>query len=288
MELFLNTGEQNMNIYNIDFKEPNDLDCSSYLQINDCGMIAFRNKTAGILRSKGRSDYQLIYVESGQFEVEYNGVNHHLKQGFVLYPPNIPQKYIDYIDTKRIWVHFTGYNIEEIMKDAHLDFGIYSVSHSPIIQNLLLQLIAEYNQTKAVSSANGLLLYILYMLGKQINNSNTSNDYLQNAITYITANYTKELHIKELANVCNLSQSHFMYLFKEEIGMTPLAYQQTLRIKDTMSALISTEQSINEIATQVGYQDPLYFSRVFKKLVGVSPREYRRQNTNEQTSGDIL
>lgn len=72
-----------------------------------------------------------------------------------------------------------------------------------------------------------------------------------------------------------------MYLFKEEIGMTPLAYQQTLRIKDTMSALISTRQSINEIAAQVGYENPLYFSRVFKKLVGVSPREYRKQNTNE-------
>lgn len=270
-----------MNIYNIDFREPNDLDCNSYLQINDCGMIAFRNKTAGLARSRGRSDYQLIYIESGQFEAEYNGATHHLKQGFVLYPPNTPQKYIDYVDTKRIWVHFTGYNIEEIMKDAHLDCGVYSVSHSPIIQNLLLQLIAEYNQTKTVSSANGLLLYILYMLGKQVNNSNTANDYLQNAITYITANYTKEIHITELANACNLSKSHFMYLFKEELGMTPLEYQQTLRIKDSMSALISSRQNITEIAEQVGYQDPLYFSRVFKKLVGVSPSEYRKQNIIE-------
>lgn len=124
-------------------------------------------------------------------------------------------------------------------------------------------------------------LHSAYHSRKQINNANTANDYLQNAITYITANYNKEIHIKELADACNLSQSHFMYLFKEEIGMTPLAYQQTLRIKDTMSALISSKQSINEIAAQVGYDDPLYFSRVFKKLVGVSPREYRKQNTNE-------
>lgn len=48
-----------------------------------------------------------------------------------------------------------------------------------------------------------------------------------------------------------------------------------------MSALISTKLSITEIAAQVGYQDPLYFSRVFKKLVGVSLREYRKQNTDE-------
>ena len=270
-----------MSIYKIDFKEPNDLDCTSYLQINDCGMITNRNKTAGIARVNGRSDYQLVYIESGPFEVEYDGVNHHLKHGFVLYPPNMPQKYIDFVETNRIWVHFTGYNIEEILKDAHLDYGVYSVAHSPIIQKLLLQLIAEYNQIKTVSSANGLLLYILYMLGKQTNNANSTNDYLQNAVTYITANYNTEIHIKELADACNLSQSHFMYLFKEEIGMTPLAYQQTLRIKDTMSALISTKLNIAEIAAQVGYQDPLYFSRVFKKLVGVSPREYRKQNTNE-------
>lgn len=270
-----------MNIYNIDFREPNDLDCNAYLQINDCGLIANRNKTAGILRSNGRSDYQLIYIENGPFEVEYNGTMHYLKQGFVLYPPNVPQKYIDYEDTKRIWIHFTGYNITEIMNDAHLNFGVYSVPHSPIIQNLLLQLIAESNQIKTVSSTNGLLLYILYMLGKQVNNSSTTNDYLQNAITYITANYTKEIHIEELANVCNLSKSHFMYLFKEELGMTPLAYQQTLRIKDAMSALISSRQNVTEIAEQTGYKDPLYFSRVFKKLVGLSPSEYRKQNTTD-------
>lgn len=270
-----------MNIYTIDFKEPNDLAHESYLQINDCGMITFRQNACGLFRKNGRSDYQLIYMESGDFDVDYNGIMHHLNQGFVLYPPNAPQMYIDYPETKRIWVHFTGRNIEEIMKDAHLDCGVYDISHSPIIQNLLLQLIAEYNQTKTVSSANGLLLYILYMLGKQINNSNTTNDYLQNAITYITSNYTKEIHIKELASACNLSQSHFMYLFKEELGMSPLTYQQTLRIKDTMSALISTKQSITEIAAQVGYQDPLYFSRVFKKIVGVSPREYLILNTKE-------
>ena len=89
-----------MNIYNIDFREPNDLDCNSYLQINDCGMIAFRNKTAGLARSRGRSDYQLIYIESGQFEAEYNGATHHLKQGFVLYPPNTLHKEV--FNTKAI------------------------------------------------------------------------------------------------------------------------------------------------------------------------------------------
>lgn len=269
------------NIYTIDFKEPNDLDRTSYLQINDCGMIVNRNKAAGLARNIGRSDYQLIYIESGPFEVEYEGVTHQLRQGFVLYPPNVPQKYIDDIETKRIWVHFTGFNIEEILKDAHLNYGVFSIPNSPIIQNLLLQLIAEYNQPKTVSSAKGILLYILYTLGKQVNNSNVSNDYLQNAITYITANYNTEIHIKDLADSCNLSLSHFMYLFKEETGMTPLAYQQTLRIKDTMSALISSKVSITEIAAQVGYQDPLYFSRVFKKIVGMSPREYRIQNTRE-------
>ena len=72
-----------------------------------------------------------------------------------------------------------------------------------------------------------------------------------------------------------------MYLFKEELGMTPLAYQQTLRIKDAMSALISSRQNVTEIAEQTGYKDPLYFSRVFKKLVGLSPSEYRKQNTTD-------
>lgn len=97
----------------------------------------------------------------------------------------------------------------------------------------------------------------------------------------MTMYHNTNINIKELANSCNLSQSRFMYLFKEQTGMSPHAYLQALRIKNSMTLLTSTRLKIVEVGKQCGYEDSLYFSRVFKKNVEISPQEYRRQNTTE-------
>lgn len=264
-----------MTVYNINYHEKYDLKPSSFLQINSCGIQSPFQKEFTCSRPKGRSDYQLIYLLSGHFEAEYQDVCHQMTQGFVLYPPNVPQRYTDY-QTKRIWVHFTGHNVQEIFQDAQLECGIHPVAFSPIVQKLLLQLIAEHNQTGRVSSEKGLFLYILYLLGKQCNNVCSLNDEIQDAITFITTHFYSKLQIDELATSCKLSPSHFMHLFKVQTGTSPLAYQQTLRIEQAKASLISTNLSISEIAEQTGYQDPLYFSRVFKKVTGFSPKDYRR------------
>lgn len=264
-----------MFIYNVDHREKYDLNPSSFLQVNSCGIQSPFQKEFICSRPKGRSDYQLIYLLSGRFEAEYQGVCHQMTHGYVLYPPHVPQQYTDF-QTKRIWVHFTGHNIEEILQDAQLECGIHPVALSPIVQKLLLQLIAEHNQTGCVSSEKGLFLYILYLLGKQRNNVGSLNDEIQDAITFITTHFSSKLQIDELAASCKLSSSHFMHLFKEQTGTSPLAYQQALRIEQAKASLVSTTLSISEIAEQTGYHDPLYFSRVFKKATGFSPKDYRR------------
>ena len=190
--------------------------------------------------------------------------------------------YIDYEDTKKIWLHFTGRNVEEILKEAHLSYGVHRIGHSPIVEKMFVQLIAEHNKKAFVSTEKGMLLSILYLLGRLINHTDTTNDKLNESITFITTHYNSEISIKELATSCNLSQSRFMYLFKEQTGMAPHAYQQTLRIQNCMTLLTSTQLSISDISEMSGYQDPLYFSRVFKKMVGMSPRQYRKQYASEK------
>ena len=68
-----------------------------------------------------------------------------------------------------------------------------------------------------------------------------------------------------------------MYLFKEKAGQSPHAYQQMLRINNCMTLLASTQLNITDICMLSGYTDPLYFSKIFKKYVGMSPREYRKE-----------
>lgn len=266
-----------MKIYNGDLFDSTNWGNESFLQINSCGIQLPSNKQITVSRKKGRIDYQLLYIIKGRCKVEYQGKTSVLHNGFVIYPPHIPQKYTDYENTKRIWIHFNGYNVADILKEAHLSGGIYPLSNSVIIEKMLLQLIVEHNQETTVSNEKGLLLYVLNTLGKLVNTSESSSDKIAEAITFITTHYNSEINIRDLSDSCNLSRSRFMYLFKEQTGMAPHTYQQMLRIKNSITLLTSTKLDIAEIGQQSGYQDPLYFSRIFKKCVGLSPKEYRAQ-----------
>ena len=96
-------------------------------------------------------------------------------------------------------------------------------------------------------------------------------------ISFMITHYNTEISVQELAKSCNLSPSRFMHLFKEHTGQSCSAYLQSLRISNSLSLLTSTQLSITEICLQVGYSDPLYFSRVFTKHTGISPKKYREE-----------
>lgn len=266
-----------MYIYNGDLKDTTNQESHSFLQINSCGIQLPSKKQITVSRKNGRMDYQLFYVANGRCMVNYLDKTHVLQQGFVIYPPSISQQYTDYEDTKRLWIHFNGFHVEDILKEAHLSGGVYPIGNSPVLEKLFLQLIAEHNQNITISNEKGLLLSLLNILGKMVNTTESSSDKINEAVTFITSNYNTEINVSELATSCNLSRSRFMYLFKEQTGMAPHTYQQTLRIRNSISLLTSTNLSIAEISSQCGYQDPLYFSRIFKKYEGCSPREYREQ-----------
>lgn len=273
-----------MHIYNGDLRDISNRKSRSFLQINSCGIQQPVSGQMITYRQKGRCDYHILYVASGKCEITYEGKTHVLKHGFVLYPPHIRQKYIDHENTLRMWIHFTGYDIEEILSEAKLTGGVYSISPSPIFEKMFVQLVAEHNQQLTVSNEKGVLLSLLYTLGKLVNNTDSTNDKINEAVTFITTHYNTEISVAELAASCSLSQSRFMNLFKEQTGMAPHAYQQMLRLKNSMTLLTSTNLNISDICSMSGYHDPLYFSRLFRKQTGVSPRQYRQIHNNPQES----
>jgi len=92
---------------------------------------------------------------------------------------------------------------------------------------------------------------------------------------YIAANYQRDLSLEEIARHCHLSPSYFSHLFREYTGQTLTAYIKRVRVEKAQQLLLTTDLSVGEIAREVGYQDPNYFSRVFKSVVGKTPYEYR-------------
>ena len=90
-------------------------------------------------------------------------------------------------------------------------------------------------------------------------------------------NFNKEINIDDYARECNISVCWFIRCFKQVTGQTPLQYIISLRISNAQMLLETTDYTIAQIAQEVGYDNPLYFSRLFHKQTGVSPNQYRKK-----------
>ena len=112
------------------------------------------------------------------------------------------------------------------------------------------------------------------------------NEYIEQAILYMIRHVHTPITLDELADHVHLSKPHFIHLFKEVTGYTPMEYAMRLKIQQACSFLELTNQSIKEVSRNVGIQDPYYFSRVFHKIVGQSPSDYRK--VEKQTIPGLL
>lgn len=174
---------------------------------------------------------------------------------------------------------------------------------TPVNQNLILfkniirndidiiecagSLIKEYNE-KCTGYELAIKSYVYRLLVLLLRNHThriiTTREYnfkiktiekLSAVIRYIEQNYCREISIKQLAEIINLSPYHFCHVFKKSVGKTPIQYINALRMNKAESLLKSTDLSITEIAFETGFSDANYFSRLFKKYKNVSPSSLR-------------
>jgi AraC-like DNA-binding protein len=107
--------------------------------------------------------------------------------------------------------------------------------------------------------------------GVDINDGGRFSDLIQ----YIKDNLYRNITVEEMAKSMNLSESHFIRLFKEKMSITPRKYLEDLRMKTATDLLFSEQTSIKEVAATCGFYDENYFCRLFKKRYGLSPGRYR-------------
>ena len=104
------------------------------------------------------------------------------------------------------------------------------------------------------------------------------NPSIKPAILYIETYYNKPCKVQELANLCYLSPSRFFYLFKKYIGCSPIVYKNKVAIqKAACDLLLNKNISIEQVAYENGFSNPIYFRRLFKKITGKTPSQYRKQ-----------
>ena len=100
--------------------------------------------------------------------------------------------------------------------------------------------------------------------------------YIREALSFIESNFQRDITIEEIAAFCGLNRSYFGKVFRETMGESPQAFLLHYRMGRAAQLLKETRLSIGEIAQQVSYDNQLHFSRAFKNVHGVSPREYRQ------------
>lgn len=99
---------------------------------------------------------------------------------------------------------------------------------------------------------------------------------LKEAIHYMREHFQTIESIHEVADYCQISHEHLSRIFRKEIEQSPIHYLTNLRIEHALFLLLNTTHSIEEIAIQCGFQNGNYFSKVFKKYLSYSPKEYRK------------
>jgi two-component system response regulator YesN len=106
-----------------------------------------------------------------------------------------------------------------------------------------------------------------------------ADNLIDKAREYIGAEYMNDISLDDVSRQINISSYYFSKLFKEETGVNFIEYLTDLRMEKSKELLASPDMSVKDICVSVGYQDPNYFSRIFKKINGVTPTEYREQIT---------
>ncbi len=241
-------------------------------------------KVVATRRPNGRGDYQLIYIASGKARFFFGDEEHIIPRGnIVIFRPGEKQMYYYYLSekTETYWVHFTGYDAERMLSEASLDKNVFFVGESSDYSYIIDQMIREIHTKRANYGSICALLFrqLVHIVDRSLQEGrcaggDTLNE-IDRAINYFNENYAKEINVEEYAISRHMSVSWFIRNFKSITKMTPLQYIIFLRLNSAKALLRTTDYSVAQIANTVGFDNPLYFSRLFHKHSGVSPLKFR-------------
>ncbi|MFV0440639.1 MAG: helix-turn-helix domain-containing protein [Lachnospirales bacterium] len=163
------------------------------------------------------------------------------------------------------------------LENEHFELEI---GNSPIIDDLLDKIWKEFKKPEdlAVFETNTIFRRILeeVFLRCKNKNDNELEDIHTKITSYIEQNYMNDISVSFLADLMGINESKLLYIFKKYSELSVIEYIISYRINVACELLSTTDMQINEISENIGYDDPFYFSRIFKKRLGMSPIHYRK------------
>lgn len=239
-----------------------------------------------IERINGCKEYILIYCISGEGKIYMEAqVFDILPNTYFIIPKNIPHRYSS--STSKpwtiYWVHYSGITAENIFKHTLINdqpsVQLLAFDENRIqLFNHIYEMLDHSFKERDLEIINISMYYFIASIiyHKETNPEVFDNNIVSCSIKYMKQNIEKKLGIMDLAEQQSISTSHYIRLFKQKMGISPINYFNQLKIHQSCQYLYFTDKSIKEICAILGFEDPYYFSRLFKQLMGISPSSYKK------------
>lgn len=237
---------------------------------------------------KGRilDEYQLLYITEGEGIFETKKKSYQVKAGNVILL--FPFEWHRYRPSKETgwtenYVGFNGSIAQNILSFFSVEEPVHYIGFNEAIFQSY-KMISQLATAERIGFQQAISGQILFLLGKtrQITlNKSFADSHLEKTINqsriYMRANLSKQINLEELAESMNISYSLFRSCFKKYTGISPGQYLLQLKLQLAKNLLSNSIFSIKEISFKSGFESPYYFSKIFKKHVGISPSEFREK-----------
>ncbi len=231
-----------------------------------------------------RNHHILHFVASGQGVYIKGDKKYTLSVGDGFYCP--PNEVVYYIADEKdpweyYWVGFSGVDVSWLLGATGIssENPVFHCENKDLIVKSFMDIYNSngselYNE---IEMSGNLYKCLSNLIKSSSNNSGKhrrSADYINISIRYIEHNYSRPISVNDIASSTGVSRSHLYRLFMQELNITPNEYLIQYRITIACKLLRESNINISEAAYSSGFSDPLYFSRVFKKVKGVTPSVY--------------
>lgn len=235
------------------------------------------------------NNIEIMLVLSGKGYIMCNGIQYPLEKNdiFVI---NSNLLHYTFTDSK-LKYHYIIIDSDFLSSNGifaeNLEYSNYI--HSETAELKFKELIEEYETENPfyLSGVNAKLLDFMTYISRNfacktetiLNNLSSTDENIKKSINYIQSHLNEHLSIEDLASYAGLSKDYFSHSFKDAIGITPINYINQLRCDNAKKLLKTKKHSIHDIAIQCGFENDSYFSRTFKRYIGILPSTYQKNHS---------